>query len=174
MTARSPIWLGHSASQQNVRVALSRAKKAILTWLGLPAITNKEMRILASLAVTAAPANPEAIPLAPARSRTTTEEAPMHTTPSQLDQSGNVSPTRPRFPKPNKAERDTLLNRRRTLRATIKQLLKSGSDTIRHDQLMCVLSNRDTGRISRDECDQRWTDFAAELGLDESGMNQGK
>jgi hypothetical protein len=82
--------------------------------------------------------------------------------------------TTPSYPGPDKSERDMLMSHRRTLRAAIKHLLRKNADTLRHDQVMCMLTNRAAGCISRDECDRRWADFATEFGLDGPALNNAK
>jgi hypothetical protein len=145
---------------------LSRAKQAVLTWLGLPRITNAAMKGLASLAAAKTRAAEVAPPTASVRPHVSHEEIPMSTH-ADKRHSTSVLSAQPSFPRPDKAERDTQMSRRRALRAAIKRLLRGGQDTLRHDQMMCVLNNRDAGDIPQEECDGRWVAFANELGLDE-------
>jgi hypothetical protein len=91
----------------------------------------------------------------------------MTTPASNRAQEGNLTTPPSGFGKPDKAERDTQMTRRRTLRATIKFLLIGGGNPVRHDRMMCVLNNRDAGYISQDECDRQWVAFTREYGLDE-------
>jgi RNA polymerase sigma-70 factor (ECF subfamily) len=150
---------------QTVRCTLSRAKKAILVWLGLARITNGQMRVLLSIAAETTSPTPETS-AAPVPALATSEGASMATVPNDHDPHDKATPALPGFPKPDKAERDTLLCRRRALRSAIKHLLRCGRTTTRHDQIMCALNNRSAGRISEVECDRLWVAFATEFGLE--------
>jgi RNA polymerase sigma factor (sigma-70 family) len=151
--------LSFGLARQTVRGVLCRAKKAILAWLGLGKINNSAMKTLVSFAVAAMTRDLEGVEPYPS-----SEEVPMSY--SNRDNGHNPTPEQPRFPKPDKVERDTLIARRRTLRAAIAHLCGLGWNPARHDQMMVVLNNRSDGRIPAEECDRRWAAFAREFGLD--------
>jgi len=159
--------LSSGLAPQSVRGALSRAKKVILARLGLPRITNGQMKTLAAFAAPATP-NSGAARTAPVRPHATLEEAPMSTASGNRDhRPGFPTPATPAFPQPDKVEGDTKTCRRHALRAAIEHLLGLGWNPARHDRMMCVLNNRDVGLISQDECDRLWAAFAREFGIGE-------
>jgi RNA polymerase sigma factor (sigma-70 family) len=153
-------------ARQTVRAALSRSKKAILTFLGLPPITNARMRLLMAFLTETTASRPEALSTARIPSNPPSQGAAMLPTPSNRDHDDRDAPAGQTYPRPDKVEADTLLRRRRTLRSAIRHLLGLGWDPARHDRMMCLLTERSAGRISAAECDRRWAAFCKELGLD--------